>query len=786
MGEKIIKHTITRTPDVVPQTLVLLMDSYDSNRSLFEITDSKFMTIDIIHIKNDHLPQQMANFDRMNKKDTQSFKHHIIDEILYEHYYTCIKEIQNKTTIGAIAMSSRKESLVEISARLRVEFAIPVGTDLACATLFVDKHKMKQKVLEKNIVTALMSDAVLSKGNELIKKTGFPVVLKPTKETGSKGVQIIRNRTDFELQLKDIQGKSSQYILEQYIDGDLYRVDGSIENGEIKFFAAFHENPSNYEYFTNRLPLAEVLVKDQQEKKDMKKIANEVITAFKFLNGVFHLELLKNKIDKKFYFLEIAARPGGGAARTIMARHGADLTVQMIRLESGLKGEFLDLPDELHFASVSFLTPDRNKTFIFDSINLPEKVYYKTLKTIDAPCGGKIMGEYDAVNIYFTCTDEKLLLQEVNKCKESLKVTYRSKSALFLPPEVSKGIDLRSDTLTTQSEGMRLYMLNASMGDDCFGENTTVAELEKYCAKLVGKEAAIFVPTGTMTNQIAIRAHTRPGDEVILDACYHINFYESAPTAAFGHVSTNLIRADRGIFSVKDIQKVIDSKPRGPLYSKTKLILLENTINAGGGAVLPLENLEEIKKFADTEKFKIHMDGARLLNASVAAKMKPSELAKYADSVGICFAKGLGAPFGSILCGDREFIDRAKIYRKWFGGALHQAGFMAAAAQYSLNEDWENILQRDHDNAKFIESALQNILPIEKVTKVETNIVIVDLDGLCEKMEMIEALRNNGVLAFPWCDNKIRFITSRNVASFKEINTATDIICETFKQFIKL
>ncbi|KAJ3379824.1 hypothetical protein HDU92_006436 [Lobulomyces angularis] len=401
------------------------MDSYDTNRSLFDITDSEFKTIHIIHVNSDKLPQQIEKFDSMKKDEKSCIFHHTVDEILYEHYYNCIKDIQIQTPLTAIAISSRKESLVEISSRLRKDFNISMGTPLPTAVLFVDKYEMKKKVLAENIVTALMSEAVLEKGKDLIEKTGFPVVLKPIKDTGSKGVQIIQNNKDLELQLNEILSKSDQYILEQYIDGELYRVDGCVENRNLQFFAVFYENPTCYEYFVNRKPMSERLLKNPVTRNEIQQLINAIITAFNFSNGVFHLELLKNKSDGKFYFLEIAARPGGGAARKLMANYCVDFNVQMIRLDCALKVEPLSLPEDLHLGSVSIPTPNRNKNFVFDKVILPDQQHYTTLYEIDSPCSGQVMNEYDAVSAYFSSPDEDKVIHEINLCMNNLKVNYR-------------------------------------------------------------------------------------------------------------------------------------------------------------------------------------------------------------------------------------------------------------------------------------------------------------------------------------------------------------------------
>ena len=748
--------------------LIILMDSYDSSRGLREITDSTFDHIDFICFKKDS--ERVA---LLKEKDGILCS---VDEIEYEQYVACVNTIKNtRRSINAIALSSRKETLVKIAARLRTDFNIPIGTRDDVATLFVDKYEMKKRAINAEICTSIMVHATTEEAKLLIKKTGLPIVLKARNETGSKGVHILRSDEDLKI-IEEID--SQDYLVEQFIDGETYRVDGIVQNRQVQFFVVFHDYPSCFDFFNNRLNLAELLVVDPKIRFEVEAISNSIVKAFDYSNGIFHLELLRNKKDEKFYFLEVAARPGDGVARKLMVKFGVDLMIQMIRIDSGLEPETVMLPEATYMGGIWVLTPDPNRSFVFDSINLPEKHTYKTLIEIEAPCTGEVMQEHDSASAYFSSTNEALVKQEVDRCQQMLKVTYRL-TAFSIKSE----IDLRSDTFTLQNEGMKNAMMSASMGDAAFGEDDTVNRLEDYCASFFGKEAALFIPTGTMANQIAIRAHTKPGDEIITDASYHINFYESAQTAALGGVTLNLTHADRGLITVKDIQNAIDSKPRGPLYAKPTLIFLENTVSAGGGTVLSMEELRAIKAYAGLHGLIVHIDGARFLNACVALNSRPCEVAAYADSIGMCFAKGLGAPFGSVLAGSRDFIEKVKVYRKWFGGTLHQAGYMAAAALYSLNENWEAILKRDHDHAKLIESDLLKVLPREKIVKVETNIVIVDLNGIVDDKSLIlGAMKQQGVLAIPWSGNTIRFVTSRNI-SREEAMAAAASIRNVFENF---
>ncbi|CAF1520739.1 unnamed protein product [Adineta steineri] len=754
--------------NVSASTLVVLMDSYESSRTLRDITDSVFNHIDFICFKKDS--ERVA---LLKEKDGIICS---VDSIEYEQYVACLNTIKNiRGSISAIALSSRKETLVKIAARLRANFNIPIGTRDSVATLFVDKYEMKKRAIEVDIRTSAMVQATVEEAILLIEKTSLPIVLKLRNETGSKGVHILRSNED----LKIIEQLDPQdYLIEQFIDGETYRVDGIVQNQQVQFFVVFHDYPSCFDFFNSRINLAELLVSDPKTRFEVEAISNSVVKEFGYSNGIFHLELLKNKKDGKFYFLEIAARPGGGVARKLMVKFGVDLMIQMIRIDSGLNPEIVMLPEAVYMGGVWVPTPDRNRTFVFDSINLPGKHKYKTLTEIEAPPAGKIMQEYDTISAYFSSNNEALVKQEVTQCQQMLKATYRSTAV-----SNKSVVDLRSDTLTLQNDGMKNAMMSVSVGDAAYGEDDTVNQLEDYCASFFGKEAALLISTGTMANQIAIRAHTKPGDEVVTDASYHINYYESAQTAAIGGVTLNLTHANRGLITVNDIQNAIGSKPRGSMYAKPTLIFLENTVNVSGGAVLSMDELRAIKAYADLHSLIVHIDGARLLNACIASNSRPHEVAAYADSVGMCFTKGLGAPFGAVLAGSRDFIEKIKVYRKWFGGTLHQVGYMAASALYSLDENWEAIFKRDHEHAKLIEAELLKVVPCKQVSKVETNIVIVDLNGIADDKSLIlDAMKQQGVLALPWNGNTIRFVTSRNI-SRDEAVAAAAIIRNVFLNF---
>lgn len=281
-------------------------------------------------------------------------------------------------------------------------------------------------------------------------------------------------------------------------------------------------------------------------------------------------------------------------------------------------------------------------------------------------------------------------------------------------------IDLRSDTVTRPTPGMREAMSRAEVGDDILGDDPTVKALEKRTADLLGKEAAVFMPSGTMTNQVAIRAHTEPGDEVIVEAEAHVYFYEAGAPAALSGVMCRLIAGRRGIFAGDDLKKAL--RPRDMHYPVTKLVCVENTHNRGGGSVWPMDRVTEVAAVAREAGLKCHLDGARLWNAAAATGVAESEYARHFDTVSVCFSKGLGAPVGSALAGTREFIDRARRFRKQFGGGMRQAGILAAGALYAIEHHRTRIAE-DHANAKALARGLAALPGVVVAGEPETNIV---------------------------------------------------------------
>jgi len=337
-----------------------------------------------------------------------------------------------------------------------------------------------------------------------------------------------------------------------------------------------------------------------------------------------------------------------------------------------------------------------------------------------------------------------------------------------------KYIDLRSDTITQPTSEMRQAMAAAEVGDDVFGDDPTVNKLQEKVATLLGKEAALFTPSGTMANSIAILAHTRRGDEVIVEKNSHSFNYEVAAPAVIGGVQLHPLIGNSGILEASQIAAAI--RPDDVHNPPTKLIVLENTHNKGGGKVYPLETIAAIRELAVKHHIAMHLDGARLFNACVASHLKPSDYASYFDSLMFCFSKGLGAPIGSIVAGSKVFIKEAHRYRKMLGGGMRQVGILAAAAIYALDHHVQRLAE-DHQNASVLARGLAEINGIHlDPDSVETNIVIfqVAIDGVTV-MEIVDSLKQNGVLVVPFGGSSIRCVTHLNVTR-KDIQDAIRIM----------
>lgn len=285
-------------------------------------------------------------------------------------------------------------------------------------------------------------------------------------------------------------------------------------------------------------------------------------------------------------------------------------------------------------------------------------------------------------------------------------------------------IDLRSDTVTRPGKEMLAAMMSAAVGDDVFKEDPTVMELEKFTAKLFGKEAALFCPSGTMTNQIAIKVHTQPGDEVICDVNSHIFNYEGGGISFNSGVQARLINGNEGRLSAEMIESCINGD--FDWLTTSKLVSLENTVNRAGGSYYTLAQIKPIQELCKQNNLKLHLDGARIFNALCETGESPSEVGSHFDSISVCLSKGLGAPVGSLLLGDADFIKKARRVRKVFGGGMRQAGFLAAAGLYALKNNVTR-LKEDHKKAKKIEELLRQLPYVESILPVYTNIVIFNL-----------------------------------------------------------
>lgn len=327
------------------------------------------------------------------------------------------------------------------------------------------------------------------------------------------------------------------------------------------------------------------------------------------------------------------------------------------------------------------------------------------------------------------------------------------------PPE-RRIIDLRSDTLTQPTAAMREAMARAEVGDDVFGEDPTIQRLEARVAELLGKEAAVFMPSGTMSNQAAIRAHTEPGDEVLLDASAHVAFYECGAPAALSGVMCRYLEGERGRFTAGQLEAAL--RPRNVHFPPTKLVVVENTSNRGGGSVWSLAQVAEVSEAAARLGLRRHLDGARLWNAAVATGVPEREFAAHFDSVSVCFSKGLGAPVGSALAGGTAFVRRAHRFRKMFGGGMRQAGVLAAAALYAL-EHHRDRLAEDHAHARRLAEGLAAAAGLDvDVAAVESNILLVDTPG-APAAEVAARLEAAGVRVLAVGPHRLRAVTHLHI-----------------------
>jgi threonine aldolase len=338
-------------------------------------------------------------------------------------------------------------------------------------------------------------------------------------------------------------------------------------------------------------------------------------------------------------------------------------------------------------------------------------------------------------------------------------------------------IDLRSDTVTKPTPGMRRAMAEAEVGDDVFGDDPTVKRLEARVAELLNKEAALFVPSGTMANQIGIGVNTQPGDEVLCGATSHVYVWEAGGIARLSGVTARTFEGDGGLLSLAEIQDAI--RPKDDVhYVRTRLVCLENTHNRAGGRIHPISSVAEISRWAREHELAIHLDGARLMNAVVASGIEAHEWARHFDTVSICFSKGLGAPIGSALVGSSDAIRRARRLRKLFGGGMRQAGIIAAGALYAL-EHHVNRLSDDHAHAQILAEAFAGTEGFALESgPVETNLVWVTVDpSTGTAAEVTAYLRSRGILVSAPGPQVIRVCTHLDVSS-EQIEHAAQVIRE--------
>lgn len=321
-------------------------------------------------------------------------------------------------------------------------------------------------------------------------------------------------------------------------------------------------------------------------------------------------------------------------------------------------------------------------------------------------------------------------------------------------------INLMSDTVTKPTSAMLKAMFAAEVGDDVFGEDPTVNALETQMAKLFGKEAALFCPSGTMTNQIAIKVHTRPLDEVICDEYSHIYQYETGGYASNSGIAINLIKGTNGKITAEQLETVI--KPVQDWLPISKLVVLENTCNKGGGSYYTLDEIRPIREVCDRRGLLLHLDGARLFNALVETNEPPKAVGEVFDSISICLSKGLGAPVGSVLIGDQAFIRQARRVRKVMGGGMRQTGYLAAAGIYAVDHHIDR-LKKDNERARRLGEVLENLDFVKTVRPVKTNIVIFDLKKPFTAESFLATLKGKDILAVPFGPQTVRFVTHLDV-----------------------
>jgi threonine aldolase len=323
-------------------------------------------------------------------------------------------------------------------------------------------------------------------------------------------------------------------------------------------------------------------------------------------------------------------------------------------------------------------------------------------------------------------------------------------------------VDLRSDTVTKPSPEMRRAIYEAEVGDDVFGDDPTVIRLQKRVAELLGKEAALYVPSGSMANQIAVACHTSPGDEVYCESGCHVYNFEGGGAAHFSSVMFNTIEGINGAYTAKQVEAKL--RPGDHHFAPSRLIWVENSANRAGGTIFPQDEILRLRQLADNRGLRFHLDGARLWNVAAATGKTEAELAEPFDSVNVCLSKGLGAPVGSLTVGSIKYIDQAHRFRKRLGGGMRQAGIIAAAGLYAIDNNRSRLVD-DHRRAKKLAEAINNLDSfIVNIETVATNIIIIDTSpcGL-GGIEIVARLRDNGVWGTSFGGTKARFVTHLDV-----------------------
>ncbi|NTS41081.1 aminotransferase class I/II-fold pyridoxal phosphate-dependent enzyme [Flavisolibacter sp. BT320] len=333
-------------------------------------------------------------------------------------------------------------------------------------------------------------------------------------------------------------------------------------------------------------------------------------------------------------------------------------------------------------------------------------------------------------------------------------------------------IDYRSDTLTKPTADMHAAMFAAPVGDDVFGEDPSINRLERLAADMFGMEGALFCPSGTMTNQIAIKCHTQPGDEVICDVSSHIYQYEGGGIALNAGAQVKLLHGNRGLVTAEEVEAAINADDVHK--ARTSLVSLENTSNRGGGSCYDFEEIRRIRQVCDSHDLILHLDGARLFNALVAKNETPEMYGQVFHSISICLSKSLGCPVGSLVLGSAAFIKKARRIRKVFGGGMRQAGYLAAAGIYALENNIAR-LEDDHRHARLLAAALQGKDFVETVLPVETNIIIFSVRGHFDPKTLVARMKEENILWYPISPTQVRIVTHLDVSA-EMIQRTIDVI----------